>query len=1188
MYKVKGQRELQGRKLGIYLFLCFSGEWLSRTSQPVASFPFLLHSVNLHSIIHSIFLLKFIQSYNSHEEIHYNWYQSQAPTTMGEGTRMNQMWESIAALKRSQEEQQITQAEQQKQLITVTQQLGALSDAVKLLGKQKLDQEGPGETSSRDLRYQHRESFNGEQHIIDRAEAETLAFQAEIIFCELISNSSEALNKIPMKGEAVNEEAVDEIDGDDQCEILELDAKESLFKHIQFYEICGKGFHRDVKLVKRIRAHENQLTTPEALAMLPSYVETKKTRFSRPSQGCNHIKSHYLVLGLISLMKSSAGVSKASSMGAFEMSSFKGPPIMDFLQGSKPLPVSGKRFPPEVEVLYVGSLKAEIKPAEQEEVTQFLLKKVGCMPTFLSNEIQDKFYHGFYKHYLWPPFHYILPVSQIHDAQFNPSQWCAYVRANHIFANKILEVLNNPDEDFVLIHDYHLMAMSSYLQKKFHQVMIEFFLHSPFPASKIYRTLLMLEEILGSLLNSDLIGFHIFDYARHFLSCCSRTLSLDYESKGGYLGIEYFGQTVSSKILPVGIHMGQLESAMPLPEIVDKVKELKEQFKGRIVMLGVDGMAMFTGINLKFLAMRQLLAQKPGLEEKVVWVQIAKPASSRDKDIQEVENEIHLIAKEINKSSGKPENEPIVFVNRFVPTQEKIAYYAISKCCVMNDVRKGMNLVPYKYTVCRQGNLALDMGLGTDGSASLKKSVIIILEFVGSSPLPSSAIQANPWNIDCVLETMSLAITKDVTEKQWRHEKHSAADQEKVFLRPPYDIQKVIIATNIVETSITMDEMGFISSNLTYNNPMGLYTQTGMFERIPNMLSVMKENGFSPNNCSYRICNNSYGTGSDIENMAKLLEEMNFVRSSLEFAEGVNQVEMDMEGSAVTVSDDPNLTNPRSLLHYIQEAGRDTKRYNATLFHPPRQREREQEHEIQIYRDQFFWSCLFSVPVFVFSMVLPMLHPYGNWLDYMVYNMLTVGNPLLVSETYTDGQKETKLWVDVVGIAYTFIKKLSPNLHGSVIVSMGVGILAKILKCSRSHMTVVALKTNIFEVNLATNTFDVGCNVTRSALWLFSEKLATFLLIDREQNDSYCPLTTSLREFTMQLVETCVENDFVIALVIFSLQYVLVHHESWEYKAKDAGKWYHKWKEKFSSPCGQGAQKGKVLLRAETEEGRRR
>ncbi|KAG7950946.1 hypothetical protein I3843_13G143000 [Carya illinoinensis] len=47
--------------------------------------------------------------------------------------------------------------------------------------------------------------------------------------------------------------------------------------------------------------------------------------------------------------------------------------------------------------------------------------------------------------------------------------------------------------------------------------------------------------------------------------------------------------------------------------------------------------------------------------------------------------------------------------------------------------------------------------------------------------------------------------------------------------------------------------------------------------------------------------------------------------------------------------------------------------------------------EILRYRNQFLLSALFSVPVFIFSMVLPMLPPYGNWLDCKIHNMLSVG-----------------------------------------------------------------------------------------------------------------------------------------------------------------------------------------------------
>lgn len=428
-------------------------------------------------------------------------------------------------------------------------------------------------------------------------------------------------------------------------------------------------------------------------------------------------------------------------------------------------------FSPDVEVVYIGCLKAEIDPSDQDEVAQFLLDKFRCVPTFLPVEIQNKFYHGFCKQHLWPLFHYMLPISPNHGARFDRALWQAYVSANKIFADKVMEVIN-PDEDYVWVHDYHLMVLPAFLRKRFNRVKLGFFLHSPFPSSEIYRTLPVRDEILRALLNSDLIGFHTFDYARHFLSCCSRMLGLDYESKRGYIGLEYYGRTVSIKILPVGIHMGQLQSVMSLSGTAEKVRELKERFEGKFVMLGVDDMDMFKGISFKFLAMGQLLEQNPELKGRVVLVQIANPARSRGKDAEEVQNETHLIAESINEKYGAKGYEPIVFINRPVSTQEKVAFYAISECCVVNAVRDGMNLVPYKYTVCRQGSPFLDKTLGVDGSNTPRKSMIVVSEFIGCSPSLSGAIRVNPWDIDAVSDAMNLAITVPEAEKQMRHEKH--------------------------------------------------------------------------------------------------------------------------------------------------------------------------------------------------------------------------------------------------------------------------------------------------------------------------------------------------------------------------------------------------------------------------------
>ncbi|XP_020584503.1 alpha,alpha-trehalose-phosphate synthase [UDP-forming] 6-like [Phalaenopsis equestris] len=425
-----------------------------------------------------------------------------------------------------------------------------------------------------------------------------------------------------------------------------------------------------------------------------------------------------------------------------------------------------------MEFIYVGCLSYEIPLSEQDEVSQVLLEKFNCVPTFLPPDLLSKYYHGFCKQHLWPLFHYMLPLSAELGGRFNRSLWQAYVSANKVFADKILEVIS-PDDDFVWVHDYHLMILPTFLRKRFNRVKLGFFLHSPFPSSEIYRTLPVREEILRALLNSDLIGFHTFDYARHFLSCCSRMLGLTYESKRGYICLEYYGRTVSIKILSVGIHMGQLKSVLSLPGTETKVLELIKQFssQGRTLLLGVDDMDIFKGISLKLLAFEQLLLQHPGCQGKVVLVQIANPARGKGKDVVEVQEESHAMVKRINETFGRPGYDPVIMIDKPLQFYERVAYYVVADCCLVTAVRDGMNLIPYEYIVSRQGNERLDQALGHSPSKP-RKSMLVVSEFIGCSPSLSGAIRVNPWNIDAVADAMDSALEMPEAEKQLRHEKH--------------------------------------------------------------------------------------------------------------------------------------------------------------------------------------------------------------------------------------------------------------------------------------------------------------------------------------------------------------------------------------------------------------------------------
>ncbi|XP_059314532.1 copper-transporting ATPase HMA4-like [Lycium ferocissimum] len=157
---------------------------------------------------------------------------------------------------------------------------------------------------------------------------------------------------------------------------------------------------------------------------------------------------------------------------------------------------------------------------------------------------------------------------------------------------------------------------------------------------------------------------------------------------------------------------------------------------------------------------------------------------------------------------------------------------------------------------------------------------------------------------------------------------------------------------------------------------------------ISRIIEVVEDAGFGADIIS---------SGSDLNKVHFKLEGINSpddftaIQRCLDALEGVNTVQINQQEHIVTISYEPDIIGPRTLMQCIQEAGHGSSSYRASLFIPPRQREIEKEHEIQTYRNLFLWSCLFAVPIFVFSMVLPMLPPYGNWLEYKVFNVLTIG-----------------------------------------------------------------------------------------------------------------------------------------------------------------------------------------------------
>ncbi|KAL5706010.1 hypothetical protein ACHQM5_024227 [Ranunculus cassubicifolius] len=164
--------------------------------------------------------------------------------------------------------------------------------------------------------------------------------------------------------------------------------------------------------------------------------------------------------------------------------------------------------------------------------------------------------------------------------------------------------------------------------------------------------------------------------------------------------------------------------------------------------------------------------------------------------------------------------------------------------------------------------------------------------------------------------------------------------------------------------------------------------------------------------------------------------------------------------------------------------------------------------------------------------------------------LMDFDNSFSVRMARSNGHVEQGIRVDVIEIVCALVRNLSINARCVVVMSLSVSILAKLLKCSPSHVSEVVLKKNIFDVGSKTNPLDL--NINESGMWMLSDGLTRMLLFDCEQTEGCCSLTLSVLEFTKQLVEMGAEDNTSISLVMFCLKYILVNHEHWKYGVKHA------------------------------------
>lgn len=375
-----------------------------------------------------------------------------------------------------------------------------------------------------------------------------------------------------------------------------------------------------------------------------------------------------------------------------------------------------------------GISSDRLKTEEQKQISQTLNQTYKCHPVYLTEKDIDLYYEGFSNKTIWPLFHYFSDKTE-----YDVKTWEVYKKVNQKFYKSIKPYIEK--DSIIWVHDYQLMLLPELIKQDFPSAKVGFFLHIPFPSSEIFRLLVWKKEILKGILGADLIGFHTYDYVRHFLSSVRRILNINQK----FYKLEYNDRSIEVDAFPMGINYDFFANKKIS---IEKNKDYK-------IILSVDRLDYTKGIVERIKAYRRFLKMYPKYRTKVKLHLIVAPSRQSLPTYDKLRRDIEKLVSETNGEFGSFDWMPIWYLYQSFNQDDLIRYYKQAAILLVTPLRDGMNLIAKEYIASR-----------TD-----YQGMLIISETAGAASELSEAILINPNDEVQIAEGIKTALEMNKSEK---------------------------------------------------------------------------------------------------------------------------------------------------------------------------------------------------------------------------------------------------------------------------------------------------------------------------------------------------------------------------------------------------------------------------------------
>ena len=348
----------------------------------------------------------------------------------------------------------------------------------------------------------------------------------------------------------------------------------------------------------------------------------------------------------------------------------------------------------------------------------------------------DLYYNVIANPALWFVQHGLWDLKHDPDRDLGRAWEDGYVPVNRIFADAVLEELEQEPDAAVLFHDYHLYLAPAFVRERRPHAALAHFTHIPWVRADRWSVLPVeiVRSIHEGLLACDVTGFHTQRWRRAFLDSCRS------------LGLEPDERHVTAH--PISIDPVEFESLARSEAVLDRERRLEAE-RPELLILRVDRTDPSKNVPRGLEAFRLLLERRPDLRGRVGMLALL------DASRQEIPEYVEEIRR-IEEAAGAVEADfPGALTVRVADDfPASIAAYKQFDVLLVNAVMDGLNLVAKEAPVVneRAGVVALSVNAGS------------------FEELRHWVVPVDPFDVSAIADSLELALALGEDERRSRQQ----------------------------------------------------------------------------------------------------------------------------------------------------------------------------------------------------------------------------------------------------------------------------------------------------------------------------------------------------------------------------------------------------------------------------------